>query len=94
MPVIARQTVMAHFRQIADAVDEYIAAGGRLMALHDAGTEDSEQLEVVADRLEAALERIVRRLEAPRAVKPTAELAARLDGLIGRLRDVLGDNRD
>ncbi len=53
----------------------------------DGGPED---LAAVADRLEAALDRIVRHLEAPRRAPPTAELAARLDGLIVRLREVLG----
>ena len=51
---------------------------------------------VVADptapllRLESALERIVQRLDAPKPDQPPAELAARLDGLIERLRDALG----
>ena len=51
------------------------------------GTED---LDAVADRLEAALERIAAHLEASKPDRPPAELAARLDGLIGRLREVLG----
>ena len=72
-------------------------------ASNGADPDDPKELEAVADRLEAALDRIVRHLEAPRAAQPpaqfqgqspapgTAELAARLDGLIGRLHDVLGD---
>jgi hypothetical protein len=50
---------------------------------------DPNDLDAVADRLETALDRIVRRLEAPPA-RPGTEFSARLDGLIGRLRDVLG----
>jgi hypothetical protein len=50
---------------------------------------DPENLDDVADRLEAALERIVRHMDGPRSAPPSAELAARLDGLIGRLRDAL-----
>lgn len=49
-----------------------------------------EDLDAVADRLEAALERIARHLDAVKPARPPAELTARLDGLIGRLRDVLG----
>jgi hypothetical protein len=55
-----------------------------------ANTGDTDDLDAVADRLEAALERIVRHLDAPRPGQPTTELAARLDGLIERLRDALG----
>jgi hypothetical protein len=47
---------------------------------------DPDDLEAVADRLEAALERIARKLDSPR---PNAELVARLDGLIERLREAL-----
>jgi len=57
----------------------------------DGGPED---LDAVADRLEAALERIVRHLDTMRPAHPAAELTARLDGLIGRLRDALGYPRD
>ena len=53
-------------------------------------TEGADDLAAVADRLEAALERIVRRLDNPKPGLPSAEIAARLDGLIGRLRDALG----
>ena len=55
---------------------------------------DPEELDAVADRLEAALERIGRHLEAPGPRRQNAEAVARLDGLIGRLRDVLGQSRD
>jgi hypothetical protein len=58
-----------------------------------ATTDDSgpaEDLDSVADRLEAALERIERHLDAVRPARPPVELVARLDGLIGRLRDALG----
>ena len=51
---------------------------------------DTEDLDRVTDRLEAALERIVRHLDAPRPGHQQTELAARLDGLIERLRDALG----
>jgi hypothetical protein len=52
--------------------------------------DDTDDLDAVADRLEAALERIARHLDAARPAPPPAELVARLDGLIVRLRDVLG----
>jgi hypothetical protein len=53
-----------------------------------------EDLNAVADRLEAALDRIVRHLETPGPAQPTAELLARLDRVIGRLREVLGHPPD
>jgi hypothetical protein len=52
--------------------------------------DDTEDMDAVADRLEAALERIARQLDAARPAPPQAELMARLDGLIVRLRDLLG----
>jgi hypothetical protein len=52
--------------------------------------DDTEDMDAVADRLEAALERIARHLDAARPGPPSAELVARLDGLIVRLRDALG----
>ena len=52
--------------------------------------DEPDDLDAVADRLEAALERIARCLEAARPAEPPADLVARLDGLIGRLRDILG----
>lgn len=55
-----------------------------------AGIEPDADLDAVADRMEAALERIARHLDAAKPVRPPAELAARLDRLITRLRDVLG----
>jgi hypothetical protein len=55
---------------------------------------DLEDLDAVADRLEAALERIARNLNAVKPARPPVELAARLDGLIGRLRDALGSSQD
>ena len=58
---------------------------------------DTEDTDAVADRLEAALERIAQaavREPSPAAdhipPPPTQELAARLDGLIDRLRAALG----
>jgi hypothetical protein len=59
---------------------------------------DTEDADAAADRLEAALERIAEasaREEAPAEQIPsvdTEEIAARLDGLIDRLRAALGDN--
>ena len=43
--------------------------------------------ETEEDRLEAALERIARRIDAPDPV--AAEVAARLDSIIGKLRNAL-----
>ena len=63
------------------------------------GADDPAELDALAGRLEAALDKIVRHLEAPsappRPVSPeasvaTTDMAARLDGLIARLRDALG----
>jgi hypothetical protein len=64
--------------------------------------DDPEALDAIADRLEAALDRIVRHLDTSRPAVPSlpkgdavepriAELATRLDGLIARLRGVLGE---
>jgi len=63
---------------------------------------DSEDPEAAADRLEAALERIAQAAasrEAPLQQEPqpamdTEEIAARLDGLIVRLRTALGTRAD
>jgi hypothetical protein len=60
---------------------------------------DSEDLEAASDRLEAALERIAQ-AAARDAARPadqvasmdTEEIAARLDGLIDRLRTALGQS--
>ena len=53
-------------------------------------TTEPESLDTVADRLEAALERIVRHLDNPAQDSGAAAgIAARLDGLIARLRDAL-----
>jgi hypothetical protein len=62
---------------------------------------DTEDPEAAADRLEAALQRIaqaatrdeVRQADRPRSVH-TEEIAARLDGLIDRLRTALGGKAD
>ena len=51
---------------------------------------EPEDMDAVADRLEAALERIPLHLDTGKPTPPSAELVARLDGLIVRLRDVLG----
>jgi hypothetical protein len=51
--------------------------------------EDPGGLDAVAARMEAALERIAKQLDTPGPARPAAELTARLDGLIARLRDVL-----
>lgn len=48
-----------------------------------------EDLEAVADRLEAALERIAAHLDGGKPGRPPEEVTARLDGLIGRLREAL-----
>jgi hypothetical protein len=67
--------------------------------------DDPDTLDAMADRLEAALDRIVRRLDTPPPIAAPpgvlanhlaartqmTELAARLDGLIARLRGVLGE---
>jgi hypothetical protein len=58
--------------------------------------DDPRELDELADRLEAALDRIVRHLEAAGTARPvsdrrTTELARRLDSLIGRLREALGE---
>ena len=52
--------------------------------------EDGAGLDDVADRLEAALDRIVRQLESTGTAAPDPAIAARLDGLIRRLREALG----
>ena len=72
-----------------------IAAGGRL-----AMASDTEDPEAAADRLETALERIAQaatRDEMPQdqaALANSEEIAARLDGLIDRLRTALGSKAD
>jgi hypothetical protein len=58
----------------------------------DSGGVDTEDLDATANRLEAALERIERYLTAVRPAQPPAELVARLDALIGRLRGALGSS--
>jgi hypothetical protein len=55
--------------------------------VNGADPDQQAELDAVADRLEAALERILGNLDAAR---PAAEVTARLDRLIGRLRDALG----
>jgi len=62
---------------------------------------DTEDPELAADRLEAALERIAQaaaRDESPAPDRlpstPADEIAARLDALIDRLRTVLGGTAD
>ena len=64
----------------------------------DTSGDDTEDMDAMADRLEAALERIARHLDAARMTPDPAELAARVDGLILRLRDALerppGTSRD
>jgi hypothetical protein len=62
---------------------------------------ESEDPEAAADRLEAALNRIAQaatRDAPPSADTPaspnTEEIAARIDGLIDRLRTVLGSSAD
>jgi hypothetical protein len=51
--------------------------------------QETDDPDVAANRIEAALDRIARRIEHPILAIPPAELAARLDGLIERLRAVL-----
>jgi len=48
-----------------------------------------EDMDSVADRLEVALGRIAAHLETVKPDRPPGELTARLDGLIGRLRNAL-----
>ncbi len=62
---------------------------------------ETEDPDAAADRLEAALERIAQaatrdELQIPQqpASVPTEEIAARLDGMIDRLRTVLGGRAD
>jgi hypothetical protein len=62
---------------------------------------DTEDPELAADRLEAALERIAQAathddlpIEDQLVSVHTEEIAARLDGLIDRLRTVLGERAD
>jgi hypothetical protein len=55
---------------------------------------DTDEPEAAADRLEAALERIAQAATRPAPQLPppdTQEIAARLDGLIDRLRAALGN---
>jgi hypothetical protein len=59
-------------------------------APQDTDGDDTDDMDAVANRLEAALEQIARNLDAARSAPPSAELVARLDGLILRLRDILG----
>jgi hypothetical protein len=70
-----------------DTVSPGMGSSG--MASPDTDSIDPRDLDAAADQLEAALERIARHLDTAR---PPAELAARLDGLIGRLRDALGSS--
>jgi hypothetical protein len=72
----------------------------------DSGPDDPAELDALASRLEVALDKLVRHLDTPRggprgglpgaalqsAALPTAEVARRLDGLIARLRDALGNS--
>jgi hypothetical protein len=67
----------------------------------DSGPDDPAELDALASRLEVALDKLVRHLDTPRgepraalpsAAVPTAEVARRLDGLIARLRDALGNS--
>jgi hypothetical protein len=54
---------------------------------------DTDEPDAAADRLEAALERIAQAASRPAQQLPspdTQEIAARLDGLIDRLRAALG----
>jgi hypothetical protein len=61
--------------------------------------DEPAELDAVAGRLEAALDRIVRHLDNPRGgevagttpARPPTEVIARLDRLIARLRDTLGN---
>jgi hypothetical protein len=56
----------------------------------DTAREEADDPDLAASRIEAALERIARRIEQPIVAESLAELAARLDGLIERLRAALG----
>ena len=58
---------------------------------------DTDDTEATADRLEAALERIAQAASRPAHQSPmgaSEEVAARLDGLINRLRTALASKAD
>ena len=72
----------------------------------DSGPDDPAELDALASRLEVALDKLVRHLDTsrggprmtlpngvpPSVGLPTGEVARRLDGLIARLRDALGNS--
>ena len=58
--------------------------------VEDTTPEESDDPEIAAGRIEAALERIARHIRQPAEDLPREELAARLDRVIERLRLVLG----
>jgi hypothetical protein len=91
---VAVQTPSLTFKQQASSFPHGIWTGIAMaedtVPAHTEGG-DLEELDTMADRLEAALERIATHLDAAKPGRPPAELVARLDGLIGRLRDALGN---
>ena len=55
--------------------------------------DETDNPDIAADRLEAALERIAQRVTVPAAPPPdTAAIAERLDNLIERVRDALDND--
>ncbi len=54
-------------------------------------SDDPDGLEATADRLEAALDRIARHMDVTKSASPMVEITCRLDGLIARIRDALGN---
>ena len=57
--------------------------------MDDTARNETDDADLAAARIEAALERIARRVEHSRTARVPPELAARIDGLIERIRSAL-----